>query len=1550
MNESQKRLNFTDEQENSLNKLASTIEDFQGEFMLIFAHCNYMGLKKRLVQRLQEFCLVEKVVIQPSDITLYTTIQAQIRGKKPLAVMVLGLETVTNLQQMLASADQVREEFKKNFHFPLILWVNDRVQVQLMESAPNFENWGITKEFRITKEELAVVLKEEAEQIFTHNSPPRNHGEALALEVQIEAAQRDFHSSEDLELEANLQFLLGFVKDINNKNKRDSALEHYQKGLELWEQLGNLEKQGTILSEIAFCYYLQAFKQPLKHPDWQKTRDYLEQALQVWEQAKRPDLVANSIAKLGRILRKLEDWEQLKELAEKALEWHQKENKIPAIAEDYVFLAEVALAQEQWDEVINLSQEYLKKCPIKSENKPVFYQKNRRFYLIKARAQQHLGEYQEAIKFLQFVEQYSIDIFDIQLYLDILNDIHQFYFDNKEYSKAFEIKQRSQRTEYRYGQKAFIGASNLESKEISAFMTGNSSQNLPREIISSGRDRDVENLVQWVKRDDKKVIVIYGVSGVGKSSLIKAGLVPSLEQEFIGLEKLIPVYIRRYNNWLEELGKKLKKSLTKNDINLTNSLNYSEFILEQLQTNKSPNLRFVLILDQFEEFFFIANTEAMINELFEFLGKCLDIRTLKVIFSLRKDYLHLLLNRPGMTKISDDILGKNVLYEITNFSVRTAKSLIVKLTQQSNLCLEEDLIEELVKDLAEKDGQIRPIELQLVGAQLQHENITTLEKYRQSGPKEKLVEQYLAEAIADCGPENERFTQLLLYLLTNENNTRPLKTKAELEADLEVSREQLYLILEILEGSGLIVRVPETPDNRYQLVHDYLVSFIRQKYQPKFLELERTKQQLKQALYQQNEQRKRAEIAEIEALNSLSQALLLSHDQLGALVASVKAGIKLKEITAPLNIHTLTVSRLSDLIQQIQELNRFQGHSRGVNSICFSPDGQILASASGDGTIKLWNLDGIEQQIFQGHSGWVNSICFSPDGQILASASGDGTIKLWNLDGMEQQIFQGHSSWVNSVCFSPDGQIIASASTDSTVKLWTLGGIEIQTFQGHKDSVNSVCFSPDGQIIASASTDGTIKLWKLNRPLRRLGFHNFFTGVSGELSEMSNGFLLLELKGHSSRVNSVCFSPDSQIIASASTDGTVKLWTLGGIEIQTFQGHKDSVNSICFSPDGQVIASASTDSTVKLWTLGGIEIQTLHGYNDDFRSVCFSSDNQTLALASANGTLRLWLLSGLQLGNFLEHSGLVYSISFSPDGQIIASAGYDRKIKLSKLDGTEVKTFQGHSRSVNSLSFSPNGYTIASASDDYTIKLWNLNNTEVQILQGHTREVNSVSFSPDGQIIASVSDGGIVKLWNNKTEISSFRGSKGRAWSICFSPDGQTFVLACADGCLRLWNINGKKLRTINAHIGAVYSVCFSPNGQIIASAGDDHRIRLWNISGRELRTLSGHAGAIYSVCFSPNGQTLASAGGDSNVKLWSLDGTNVITLKGHGGLVRSISFSPDGQTLASAGDDGKIILWRFNLDNLLVLGCQWLRNYLKNNPNVSESDRRLCDDICTYS
>jgi WD40 repeat protein/tRNA A-37 threonylcarbamoyl transferase component Bud32 len=291
----------------------------------------------------------------------------------------------------------------------------------------------------------------------------------------------------------------------------------------------------------------------------------------------------------------------------------------------------------------------------------------------------------------------------------------------------------------------------------------------------------------------------------------------------------------------------------------------------------------------------------------------------------------------------------------------------------------------------------------------------------------------------------------------------------------------------------------------------------------------------------------------------------------------------------------------------------------------------------------------------KGHSSDVNSVTFSPDGQMLATGSDDLTIKLWNLTTKQEiRTFKGHSSWIYAIAISPDGQTIASGSADKTIKLWNLNtGEEIRTLKGHSDSVSSVAFSPDGKLLASSSLDKTIKLWDLetNKEIRTL-------------------------TGHSKRVASVAFSPDGLTVASGSSDKTIKLWNLNtGKQIRTLTGHLDLVSSIAFSPDGQQLASGSRDKTIKLWNLEtGKEIHTLTGHDDKVTSVAYipkggyskNPDSVIVASGSNDNTIKLWdIATGREIRTLKKDSGYVYAIAISPDGRTIASGGSaDNIIKI----------------------------------------------------------------------------------------------------------------------------------------------------------------------------------------------------------------------------------------------------------------------------------------------
>ncbi|NEP35876.1 caspase family protein, partial [Moorena sp. SIO3B2] len=704
-----------------------------------------------------------------------------------------------------------------------------------------------------------------------------------------------------------------------------------------------------------------------------------------------------------------------------------------------------------------------------------------------------------------------------------------------------------------------------------------------------------------------------------------------------------------------------------------------------------------------------------------------------------------------------------------------------------------------------------------------------------------------------------------------------------------------------------------------------------------------------------------SELNNANSLGRYSLSLFAEHKEMEAFVEAIRAG---KILQKHKKSDPQVMSALQKVLYEGSERNRLQRHTNIVSSVSFSRDGQTLASGSDDNTIKLWNRKtGKLIRTLPGHTGPVNSVSFSPNGKTLASGSNDETIKLWNpKTGKLIRTLIGHDNVVNSVSFSRDGQTLASSSTDNTIKLWdpktgkvirTIHGYDhplwdpktgkvIRTLHGHTGHVNSVSFSRDGQTLASGSTDNTIKLW-----------------------DPKTGKEIRTLHGHDNVVNSVSFSRDGQTLASGSTDNTIKLWDpKTGKEIRTLNGHDDLVTSVSFSRDGQTLASSSQDNTIKLWNLvTGKEIRTLNGHDDLVTSVSFSRDGQTLASGSFDNTIKLWnLVTEREIRPLIGHDNSVSSVSFSRDGKTVAFDSDDNTIKLWNLEtGTEIRTLHGDDNSVSSVSFSRDGKTLAVGSSydnyDHMIQLWNLETgTEIRTLHGHNdsfhKRVTSLSFSPDGQTLASGSDDRTIKLWNLETgtEIRTLPGHDNSVKSVSFSPDGQTLASGSDDRTIKLWNLEtGTEIRTLIGHDDWVNSISFSRDGQTLASGSGDKTIKLWNLeTGTEIRTLIGHDQLVTRVSFSPDGQTLASGSNDETIKLWNLEtGTEIRTLIGHDDWVISVSFSPDGQTLASGSSDGTIKLWHLdlNLDSLMARSCDWVRNYLQNNPNVSENDRHLCDN-----
>ncbi len=467
-------------------------------------------------------------------------------------------------------------------------------------------------------------------------------------------------------------------------------------------------------------------------------------------------------------------------------------------------------------------------------------------------------------------------------------------------------------------------------------------------------------------------------------------------------------------------------------------------------------------------------------------------------------------------------------------------------------------------------------------------------------------------------------------------------------------------------------------------------------------------------------------------------------------------------------------------------MQTFQGHKGWVNSIRFSPDGKTLVSAGEDGTIKFWPTDGKNSRSlksFVGHRDRITALSFSPDGTLIASASADKTAKLWSLTGQLVQTFAGHTDQVNDSRFHPQGKTLATAGADGTIKLWSLNGELLHTISAsrtteaaaaHSAEITRVRFSPDGAVLMTASADKTARLWRVP-----------------DLTPPNSGLSIASL------------SPDGQTIAAVN-DKTIQLWRRNHGTIQplaiAFKGHTAPITALEFSPDGTLIASASTDKTIKLWNVTtGSQLRTLTGHRDRVTALSFRPDGKLLASGSADKTIKLWNVStGSQLRTLTGPTDEITAVRFSPDGRLLASGGYDNTLRLWVGDSPASIVVGRHQLAIAAIAFSPDGHSIASGSWDNTLKLWTLHDatpspevTLSQTFSGHSDAVTSLSFSSDSQMLASGSADTTLKLWDVKTGLlKTLSGSRDRPQSVNFSADGKTLVSSSDRQGVAVWNLD----------------------------------------------------------------------------------------------------------------------------------------------------------------
>ncbi|HEY2012679.1 MAG TPA: hypothetical protein VGH38_04220 [Bryobacteraceae bacterium] len=1089
-----------------------------------------------------------------------------------------------------------------------------------------------------------------------------------------------------------------------------------------------------------------------------------------------------------------------------------------------------------------------------------------------------------------------------------------------------------------------------------------------------GRDREIDEVLGRLA--SRRLLAVIGVSGCGKSSLVRAGVMPVLR---MGVAADLPARWRLRTitpgrNPLRSLGTALgaPPGWPANSFDL----------VDRARNHLSPGESLLLIVDQFEEVFrFRAETLAedggnAASLFINLLLNAVDQRDVPiyVLLTMRTDFLGACAQFRGLPEALNDCY-----YLVPRMTRLQQQEAIERPLLEQGEVIHPALTQRLLNDSAEDPDHL-PVLQHLLRRLWENwsargaSGAIELEDYDAVGGWTNALRDDAEAVLARFAAEEEAIRRVFQWITERGTGEQAIRRPRPFGECVDVSglnRDKLREVILAFQERGLLRPSDGTDGSLVELPHEsvtwqwsrlkrWIVEEAEQAAQMRFLlyashqQMPLTGLALESGLHLQAEWRQHRlpalryfepeELEQTDAWIDRSSELDRSQRNLtAARELSAWAAVSLgsdPERSLILGLFSWAKQRtmvlgLEEFLHEalLRSPSRLTlSHPASVWSIVWSPDGSRLATASSDSLARVWDAGtGHELLTLAGHESVVSAIAWSPGGSKLATGSFDKAVKVWDaVTGRELLTLSGHRHTVLGVSWSPDGDRLATASDDNTAKLWDVAtGRELLTFSGHAGAVRSIAWSPDGKKVATGSYDRTAKIW-----------------------EAGTGRELLVLTGHENHVESVAWSPDGSTLATASLDQTVSLWdTAAGQEVFTLRGHQHYVLNVAWSPDGSRFATASFDGTTKVWEAEtGRELFTLHGHQYAVLGIAWSPDGNRLATASDDTSAKVWQVGpGGELLTFLGHRHAVWSIAWSPDGEKLATGSDDQTaVVWEAATGRALLLLRGHETWVESVAWSPDSGRL-STSFGSSAKIWEVGTgRELAVLRGHEAYVGGLAWAPGGKRLATASRDKTAKIWEAESgrDLLTLRGHEGHVRSVAWSPDGSKVATASDDTTARIWDAeSGAELLSIRGHQYPVSSVAWSPDGSSVATASSDHTARVWDAnSGGQLFALLGHLAAILSIAWSPDGRMLATAGWDRTVIVWdAATGSELLTLRAHQLPVRSVTWSPDSKRLAASGDDG--IVQVYVIDHALLLNL--VRSRITRQLTLDECRRFLNTNDC---
>ncbi|MEO0759230.1 MAG: TIR domain-containing protein [Cyanobacteria bacterium J06648_16] len=749
-------------------------------------------------------------------------------------------------------------------------------------------------------------------------------------------------------------------------------------------------------------------------------------------------------------------------------------------------------------------------------------------------------------------------------------------------------------------------------------------------------------------------------------------------------------------------------------------------------------------------------------------------------------------------------------------------------------------------------------------------------------------------------------------------------------------------------------------------------------------------------------------IGQVEALSESSLILSDSHRAFEGLLTVLRIGRERSMVRRfDKDLEQLIGQAFWHALSTPMEKVQLEEHTDKIRDISFSPDGQRLATASNDGTVRLWTARGkLLKTLTIGSRAF--GVHFSPDSQTLVTRSRDKILGIWDREGnlieaIENQVVD------LGVAFSADSQFFVAKSTADEARLWTKTG-ELVASLPHAE-LDIIQLSQQSSIVLTRSKDGFIKLWSLDgTPSKTFDYPDFdHTLLSRDgqwlvLFGDSNRPSLLVMVNvdtaerrvfeHEWPINRVTFSDNPAYLATYQRSGNspVTLWNIENRQKQQIRV-EDTVNDVSFGGLSQLLAVAESSGAVKLWNFSGEQLHSLL-HNAPVEIVGFSPDEETIVTLSNDHDIKLWHFldpNVLQLGT---HQDWATRMQFSPDGKRIVTTSHDRTARIWERNGRFVRALRGHTQAIQAVAYSLDSRMIATGGKDKTVRIWSDDGELIQTLPRHDDAIRNLAFSPDQSKLLTRTNTGMLYGWDlsgtlrfrkegeyrptfmqgtgtfittsgpninvwreDGTFVQRIEAHKEVLTGLTVSQDGQLIGSSSMDGVAKLWSVTGEHRATL-PHDNVVRDVAISPDGAHVVTVSEDTTVKLWKTSGELVETLQGHDRLVFAVDFSSDGRFFATAGNDQRVIIWDLEGNELQSQRFPAEIYR-IAFSPDNRQLAATGEHNSVLVWNLALDKLprsslnwdtyvawaMKQGCDRMRTYLENKPE-GDRDRTLCEGI----